>query len=1049
MRKKVINGKRVLALALALSLVASDSTLLFAAPADEQAAQTEAVVEEITEEVENSQETEAAEDEAAAEDSVEAAARQDAAQTDAPAREAEQAEAETAAETEDAADVEVSDEAVVVADKAATEEINAVEDETAVPARDEEIEAEGAYNGTPSKVIGLEGSVETWHEWDSTTGSMVQKSYALISWNPITTVNVTMAGGKELKIGYQVEKNGVIVTDDLDTLKAQTNPGYYDQALAAGQTATYRVRAVYYTETESATGSNVYTQVAVGEWSNAYAYNFKVNPWPGVQITGVKQVNNKIVLSFNENPDYTYYCEAFYSSTPVAGVTAANFSGIRDDNIYLDWDEHTTGKYVFDKYFENAQNIYFHIFVSRAENCVAPDTGYYDTGAVTSIEYKPVAGTQAITGLAVKSRPNGTKFLSWNPTQTSLNMKIFAYESASFPAYYTYKDTSFRSSERAYAVSLPAQYTKPWDKVKMVELDRSSMDGEYNLSNFDDLEYGKTYYFVAYTYTTGDYHDVVTVDGNKYQSEYIFSQASNMTSGKLVPGKPSVTVESGKTSVKLHLSGNDGYEISRKSGKKYKVLGTIAGDEFEDTGLKEDTKYTYRVRGYAYNKNTKTKVYSDYKTLTAETTQSKNIVLYGKKKSKNSVALSWTKVKNATKYEIYRSETGSAAPNTLSKKYDSAKAYTTYLSNSKKYTLIKTLKASQKSYTDKKLTAGKTYSYVIIAYYKNGKKTEYITDEYNASMEISAPRNVSYSANATSVKFTWDKDPYATGFEVRYNISDAAGYFAADGYPYKKTIGKKSTSFTVSGVPTGGVARFKIRTLGSKSVVSDWYYISASATMGVAGSIKASKAADGVKITWKAVSGAKYYRVYRSTTAPKYNADSKRYIRSGDLIAKEANDDETNDYVGYQDVKSKYGSIVGTTATDRALLDEGVTYYYYVVAYDSYGNYSSVLNGSSENAASSKPATYTVPTTSLKISKVTAKKGKTKLTWNKVAGAKSYYVYRSTKKNSGYVLVGTTKKTSLTDKKTKKTTYYYKVAAAGANGAGADLFTAAKKVKVK
>ena len=60
-------------------------------------------------------------------------------------------------------------------------------------------------------------------------------------------------------------------------------------------------------------------------------------------------------------------------------------------------------------------------------------------------------------------------------------------------------------------------------------------------------------------------------------------------------------------------------------------------------------------------------------------------------------------------------------------------------------------------------------------------------------------------------------------------------------------------------------------------------------------------------------------------------------------------------------------------------------------------------------------------------------------------------IYRSTKKSSGYKQIGTTTKTTYTDKTTKKDKiYYYKVVAVGKNALKADFESAkSKAVKVK
>ncbi len=53
-----------------------------------------------------------------------------------------------------------------------------------------------------------------------------------------------------------------------------------------------------------------------------------------------------------------------------------------------------------------------------------------------------------------------------------------------------------------------------------------------------------------------------------------------------------------------------GYQYQRKNVKKWVTLAQ-QGDNYTDKGLKADTKYTYRVRGYIYNDTTKKTSYTD------------------------------------------------------------------------------------------------------------------------------------------------------------------------------------------------------------------------------------------------------------------------------------------------------------------------------------------------------------------------------------------------------------------------------------------------------
>ena len=77
--------------------------------------------------------------------------------------------------------------------------------------------------------------------------------------------------------------------------------------------------------------------------------------------------------------------------------------------------------------------------------------------------------------------------------------------------------------------------------------------------------------------------------------------------------------------------------------------------------------------------------------------------------------------------------------------------------------------------------------------------------------------------------------------------------------------------------------------------------------------------------------------------------------------------------------------------------------------------------------------------------------GKPRLTWNAVAGASKYEVYRATSKNGTYTKMYTTTRTSYTNTSAKAgTTYYYKVKAVSKVKSSANsVFSTAVSITVK
>lgn len=177
--------------------------------------------------------------------------------------------------------------------------------------------------------------------------------------------------------------------------------------------------------------------------------------------------------------------------------------------------------------------------------------------------------------------------------------------------------------------------------------------------------------------------------------------------------------------------------------------------------------------------------------------------------------------------------------------------------------------------------------------------------------------------------------------------------------------------------------------------------------------------------------------------APKVKAAKAKVTKTGVVVnvTVEAVKDAAS-YDVYRVVKGK-ATKVGTTAAGKTTVKDkkavkGASYYAVAVSKD----------GKAVSKAGAAVAVKLAKTP--KIQKATAGSKNAKLSWKKVKGAK-VVVYRSTKKNSGYKKVATTRKnaTSVTNKKGLKAgkTYYYKIATI--KGKLISAMSKAKRVKIK
>ncbi len=527
-------------------------------------------------------------------------------------------------------------------------------------------------------------------------------------------------------------------------------------------------------------------------------------------------------------------------------------------------------------------------------------------------------------------------------------------------------------------------------------------------------------------------------------------------------------IESKSITLRMDTPNNDeyltGYEIQMKNGKKYEAVAKTTDDTYKVTGLKADTTYTFRIRPYYYNPTTgKTKngswVYYE------ATTWGGAMNLVAKAASETSVKLSWSKLSGASGYEIYRTVGNSY----WTKEED---GYRNGFSKSK---LIKTVKQTSKTkktitYTDKGLTKNLRYTYVVRAYKEVDGQKFYIESGAGVGLGLSNFGILTKVKQSDGkLKVTWSRAYGADGYLIE-KYDDVK-----DKWVTAAKLGASKTSKTFSKA-TGKTVHYRIRAYKG-STYSAAEPVDVDPFLAAPVKVKAvANTKDGsVKVTWKAVAGADYYRVYRTTSSSVwYDSTAKTYRYTNDEVPLTLYVADTTRVTGYREVtdtrEMKETSFVdrpitytvnGVENTLAAGPTPGVTYYYYVRAFK-YGeeqiyNEVNTIADAEIMSADSKAASAMVSTvevskpTSLKVK---AYKGKMAVTWKKVSNAVGYEVYRkTTAKGDEFELIGTVDKgttAKYVDKTVKKgTKYIYRVRAIALTEAGLNKYSSYSKSSSK
>ena len=411
------------------------------------------------------------------------------------------------------------------------------------------------------------------------------------------------------------------------------------------------------------------------------------------------------------------------------------------------------------------------------------------------------------------------------------------------------------------------------------------------------------------------------------------------------------------------VAGATDYEVWRSINNYYEGYGadsfwrqvTQTGTAYTDKSdrLENGVSYLYMIR--AISADGTRSAFSAAVEFTYENDRpAAPVVKIGNSATSGKPVLTWNTVEGATSYRIYRSTSKGSG-----------------------YSLLGTTTAT--GYTNTGAKAGTTYYYRVKACNDAGLSpySNIVSGNVVVTPKPSAPVvKIGNSASSGKPMLTWNAVSGATSYKV-YRAASQNGTYSLLG-----TV--TATSYTNTGAKAGTAYWYKVKAVNSAGESAYSNIVSGRATVTTL-TMGHSATSGKPQLTWKAVSGAASYKVYRATS------------------------------------KNGAYSVINTTKaltytnTGAAL---GTPYYYKVEALNASGKsmgFSAIVEGK------------VAPVLAVGYSSVS---GKPQLTWKAVPGATEYQVYRSTQQNSGYSKINTTTATSYVNTGAKAgTTYYYRIVA--------------------
>ena len=408
-----------------------------------------------------------------------------------------------------------------------------------------------------------------------------------------------------------------------------------------------------------------------------------------------------------------------------------------------------------------------------------------------------------------------------------------------------------------------------------------SKDGDYikystvtgtSYTNTSYIENGNTYYYKVRALdtngTAGAWSSIVSVT---YKQTL---PAPTVTGGNDSQGRPTLTWKA--------VSGAAKYEVYRARSKNgdYIKYSTVTGTSYTNTSYIEDgNTYYYKVR--ALKSDGTAGAWSSIVSVTYKQTLPAPTVTGGND-SQGRPTLKWKAVSGAAKYEVYRARSRSGE----------------YI----KYSTVTGTSYTNISYIEN----GNTYYYKVRALDANGTAgawSSVVSVTYKQTLPAPTVTGGNDAQGRPTLK--WNAVTGAAKYEVyraRSKDGDYIKYSTVTGTSYTNT----------SYIEDGNTYYYKVRALKSdgtagawSSIVSVTYRAASTGTLSAPSVTGGNDAQGRPTLTWKAVTGAAKYEVYRARS------------KDGDYI--------------------KYSTTTGTSYTNISYIEDGNTYYYKVRALDANG----------------------------------------------------------------------------------------------------------------